>query len=139
MTPPQPTDELRECPFCGSSEDVIIMSVGESEKVFYVHCIICQAEGPLGDTESEARRLWNERMGAVKRISELAFEDFTDDSQPTLWRVSSTRPWKERPIRHTNWFCTEDAARKHAAWIASNGGTVRSVSEYKLVDSGATP
>lgn len=68
----------------------------------------------------------------TKELGELAFENGYDDSPQELWRVYSIRHFKERPIRHTNWFATEEAARKHAAWINDGRGKVISIAKYSL-------
>lgn len=70
-----------------------------------------------------------EEQVKIKR-AELAFEDGFDESPDTLWRVYSTRDWKDRGVRHVNWFATESAALAHAAWINDGRGRVDSVTRY---------
>lgn len=33
---------------------------------------------------------------------------------------------------HTNWFVSEEAAEKHAAWIESQGGKVHRITHYRI-------
>lgn len=66
------------------------------------------------------------------RFGELAFENGFDksDSPQILWRLTSIREWNGREVRHTNWFATEEAAHKHAAWIADGRGRVIALTKY---------
>jgi Lar family restriction alleviation protein len=53
-------EKLKPCPFCGCERELMIhaehMSGGK-----VVTCHTCDAVGPLGDDEADARKLWNER------------------------------------------------------------------------------
>jgi hypothetical protein len=71
----------------------------------------------------------------VSTDTELAFEEGIHGSPQFLWRVQSWRQFRDRRLRHTNWFATEDAARKHGAWINDGRGEVISVKKYVLDES----
>ncbi len=74
--------------------------------------------------------------GELTKDDRLAWETGVEDDSPqVLWRVYSTRNFADRPIRHTNWFVSEQAAKEHADWIVSRGGTVHSVGMYRLTFS----
>lgn len=62
-------------------------------------------------------------------VGELAFE--FEDSPLELWRVVSHREFLGRALRNINWFATEQAARRHAAWINDGRGKVLSVTKYR--------
>ena len=66
---------------------------------------------------------------------ELAFEEGFEKGviHRDLYRVASTREHGSISLRHTNWFISESAAKKHAEWIDKNGGTVISILYYRLV------
>jgi len=53
-------EKLKPCPFCGCKRELMIhaehMSGGK-----VVTCHTCDAVGPLGDDETEARNFWNDR------------------------------------------------------------------------------
>jgi Lar family restriction alleviation protein len=51
-------DELRECPFCGSS----FISKCETSIDYAFECNDCDAIGPEADTEDAAREKWNARQ-----------------------------------------------------------------------------
>jgi hypothetical protein len=71
--------------------------------------------------------------------SSLAFEHSVDTAPQELWRVVSLRVdvvSQERPIRHTNWFGVEQAARDYAASLTKRGHKVLSVTHYVLVPEG---
>lgn len=65
--------------------------------------------------------------------TELCWETDVADSPPELWRAYSFREFKGKRVRHVNWFATEEAAEKHAAWIADGRGEVIGVSRYCLM------
>lgn len=68
----------------------------------------------------------------------IAFEEAALPHSTEIWRVVSTRPLpdKSRQIRHTNWFATETAARKHAKWIEETvGGDVHLVQGYVAISA----
>lgn len=76
-------------------------------------------------------------------IGDLAFEHGVERSgEPpkVLWRVSALREWPyggntiHGPIPDINWFATEEAARKRAAWLADGLGEVLSVARYELAE-----
>lgn len=62
--------------------------------------------------------------------TELAFEDFVD-APDILYRVVSWRTWKDRRLRHTNWFATKEAAEQHVKWINDGRGEVVGIYEYR--------
>lgn len=57
-------DELKPCPFCGSDEDIRVVS--EYSEAFYVYCLTCTSCGPSGATSQEAIEAWNRRTGDSK-------------------------------------------------------------------------
>jgi hypothetical protein len=66
--------------------------------------------------------------------SELAFEEGFPEGEPhDLWRLCSARSFKEREIRHVNWFASLEAAREHVAWIEDGRGKVVSLTHYRNV------
>lgn len=70
-------------------------------------------------------------------LEDMSFEQgFKEDNPQELWRVISWRqvPNQNRKIRHTNWFATEEAAKKHAEWINNGRGEVISIAKYLLED-----
>lgn len=60
------------CPFCGSTVKMIPNEIARhgsqfgvpNVDVFYAHCYECGADGPVGDSEIEAIRRWNDRRSA---------------------------------------------------------------------------
>jgi len=52
--------ELKPCPFCGTppASSEIRGVVGYS---FYVHCLECDADGPMLDERDDAIAAWNRR------------------------------------------------------------------------------
>ena len=64
-------------------------------------------------------------------LDQLAFENGTGYyPPPNLWRVSSLRTFRDRPIRHVNWFATKDAADNHAWWLETLKATNILVTHY---------
>jgi hypothetical protein len=65
---------LKNCPFCGSSGDDLIVNsttkhpVGqESYKLWWVFCSICQCTGPRpSPTRAVAIEAWNQRLEDIK-------------------------------------------------------------------------
>jgi len=56
------TEELKPCPFCGSTDLVVReLYAGEYPSPVVVKCYNCGACGPTGDYESPAERAWNSR------------------------------------------------------------------------------
>ena len=52
--------DLKQCPFCKCT----LLEMREPYKPFEkwcVRCVNCDAEGPLEDTEDEAREAWDRR------------------------------------------------------------------------------
>lgn len=68
--------------------------------------------------------------------SAIAFEHSVPSDPAELWRLTSVREVFGREINHVNWFVTEEAAQRHAAWIANRGGRVLSLTRYKKVRRG---
>lgn len=56
--------ELMPCPWCKTNEGAALGYIGQPAVAWSVSCICCGAEGPRGDTPSEAARLWNTRPTA---------------------------------------------------------------------------
>ena len=50
---------LRECPFCGSTD----LHVIDNAEDFFVGCDGCAVCGPSGDTPMDAVEAWNRRVG----------------------------------------------------------------------------
>ena len=69
-----------------------------------------------------------------KNDFDLAFENqLPAGALPELWRVVSMRPISGRlPMRHTEYFATEDCALEHAARINDGRGKILSISRYVL-------
>ena len=67
ITPPPPPKALKEinlvlmyrCPFCLKHRNLAMTSNGHEQHA--VICDDCGAEGPVGKTEREAKRKWNNR------------------------------------------------------------------------------
>jgi Lar family restriction alleviation protein len=58
-------EKLKPCPFCGGGEAYVFPShheAGNSNKHFWMICSDCEADGPLAESESKARELWNKRV-----------------------------------------------------------------------------
>lgn len=70
-----------------------------------------------------------------KMFGELAFENGFYESPQELWRVYSTRDFKGRSVRQSNWFATEDDANKYAKKIIEGCGDVLSITKYRAVGS----
>ena len=45
------------CPFCGS-RSVMVQEI--SDQLFYVHCDVCDADGPLAASDGLAVKIWND-------------------------------------------------------------------------------
>ena len=56
--------ELIPCPWCKTNEGAALGYIGQPAVAWSVSCICCGAEGPRGDTPSEAMRLWSTRPAA---------------------------------------------------------------------------
>lgn len=52
--------ELKECPFCGWKDEILITADMYRRK-FRVECENCGCAGPEGITRKEAMRLWDTR------------------------------------------------------------------------------
>lgn len=65
------TTELKPCPFCGGKE-----IEPEEFGCFVFTCADCGTEGPAGDTEAEAAKLWNTRpdSGRIDALRECEKE-----------------------------------------------------------------
>ena len=57
---------LKQCPFCGDIEDVVMAVVGSGDKKYAVVCNTCGARGGRREDEFLARVSWNKR-----RVSEF--------------------------------------------------------------------
>lgn len=76
-------------------------------------------------------------MSEDMRDMELAWENGIDTNPPQeLWRVTSWRKFRERRLRHTNWFANEDAACNYAQRITDKGDEVTSVVKYVQEEAG---
>jgi len=53
---------LEACPFCGTDSD-LLLTLGQDNRgdAYYVNCRACDTDGPLGDDDASAARLWNTR------------------------------------------------------------------------------
>ena len=62
-------NELKPCPFCGSTDHHHIASVlnGRSQ----VHCEYCGSEGPVCESEASAIAAWNRRTPAPANVCPL--------------------------------------------------------------------
>lgn len=49
---------IKPCPFCGHP----IPQLLESDTTAWISCIVCEADGPVRDTVSEAEAAWNDRF-----------------------------------------------------------------------------
>ena len=54
-------DSLASCPFCGNFDLEAEQDDGSAEETWVVWCERCNARGPMGETEAEARELWDTR------------------------------------------------------------------------------
>ena len=52
--------ELKACPFCGNSEELVIVS-DSWHRHYRVECEGCKSAGPEEYTKSEAVKSWNAR------------------------------------------------------------------------------
>ena len=64
-------DEPKPCPFCGANASRANELEGGVEvgglgwlDFWYVHCSVCEANGPTGETKVETVKLWNKRVTA---------------------------------------------------------------------------
>ncbi len=53
--------ELEPCPFCGEDNLRVFYRDDWNVTYFVAYCPKCATEGPVGNTEEEARRKWNVR------------------------------------------------------------------------------
>jgi len=56
------TDELRPCPWPECRSEVLRIAVAWATE-YYICCPVCEASGPVAQSEEEAVRLWNNREG----------------------------------------------------------------------------
>lgn len=67
-------EELRGCPWCGSSERVSVDYLGNEDGLVVVTCGACICDGPVaaGNNGSDAVRKWNTRSSdaAIKELVE---------------------------------------------------------------------
>ncbi|WP_406238144.1 Lar family restriction alleviation protein [Acetobacter orientalis] len=54
------SEELKSCPFCGSSN---LHTPHPKHTSAWVTCNVCNAEGPIKHTRAEAIAAWNTRAG----------------------------------------------------------------------------
>lgn len=58
--------EKLDCPFCGEYEPLAIEIHSDHEGVgceeFYATCVRCDCRGPIGESEMDALKKWNERV-----------------------------------------------------------------------------
>lgn len=50
----------RECPFCNSTDELILEYFASSGT--FIHCVNCDAHGPICDSEENAAHGWNTRV-----------------------------------------------------------------------------
>lgn len=68
--------ELKECPFCGSSDICTDRHLSRMDSTFYPTCTNCGTVGKYGTTKEEAIKAWNTRKDtrveeALKEIGEV--------------------------------------------------------------------
>lgn len=103
------TEEIKPCPFCGSNNDLSIISYGTLEHGhFYVQCKKCGANGPqakinknnidhLLRIHDKAIKAWNQRPydydmpAIVKKIQQLQLEN--DKTKATLKIYANRDEW----------------------------------------------
>jgi Lar family restriction alleviation protein len=56
-----PDTEFKPCPFCGSKHVSIESVFTETGNFEVLGCDTCRAEGPLGNNQAKAIKLWNKR------------------------------------------------------------------------------
>jgi Lar family restriction alleviation protein len=56
--------ELKPCPFCGSLD--LFPPETSWFKLYFVSCLVCDAEGPLAVSVELAKKRWNERGGGMR-------------------------------------------------------------------------
>ena len=83
--------ELRECPFCGGAHHNT-MGGANVEKLWWIKCQSCNAEGPTETTEAAAISAWNRRADDWQPI-ETAPEDrpvevYAPPPDPAKWVVA---------------------------------------------------
>ena len=59
-------DEPKPCPFCGADTPRADELEGWEvwSDFWYVHCSVCEANGPTGESEVQSVQLWNKRVTA---------------------------------------------------------------------------
>lgn len=80
--------EIKPCPFCGNSEDLVI----RGRVLSYIYCWNCGAESGLADSKDEAIEAWNQRPydydmpAIVKKVQrmEAAINQAITDCIPLL-------------------------------------------------------
>ena len=71
------SEEIKPCPFCGNSEDLVI----RGRVLSYIYCWNCGAESGLADSKDEAIEAWNQRPydfdmpAIVKKVQQLEAEN----------------------------------------------------------------
>ena len=60
------TSNFMTCPFCGDGESAdgttCLRVKLEDDEMYYVECMWCNARGPAGLTEDDAKEKWNSRI-----------------------------------------------------------------------------
>lgn len=57
--------KLEHCPFCGTTDELIVTTHKHDTNDHRVICNACGAIGPLADREISAVRYWNERASCA--------------------------------------------------------------------------
>lgn len=64
------SEELKPCPFCGGEASIACGSVMSLSR--WIECEVCQAEGPLEESNESAIGAWNRRVESTEK-EQLAF------------------------------------------------------------------
>ncbi len=91
--------EIKPCPFCGNSEDLVI----RGRVLSYIYCWNCGAESGLADSKDEAIEAWNQRPydydmpAIVKKVQrmEAALKIFAN---PESWNDKGYSSYTEFPF-----------------------------------------
>ena len=71
------TDELKPCPFCGSTR-VSIMKLSDGKNKFAI-CMNCKATSNAAKKVEDVKYLWNKRAERTAKVIELATRIYCDE------------------------------------------------------------